>query len=122
MVSACKRAATATIDRGFYQEEYKILAQFLQHAVKVLPRSAYVMPLCKLVIYNTSEIGVGKQGNYCFANHTLHREEGCGHTATIELLPCQKLAVTNQIVDRICCRGVNITSCVQQMSASIYYI
>jgi len=39
MVSACNRAATATIDRGFYQK-YKILAQFLQHAVKVSPQSA----------------------------------------------------------------------------------
>ena len=31
------------------------------------------------------------------ASHTLHREDGSGHTATIELLPRQKLDVTNQI-------------------------
>ena len=28
---------------------------------------------------------------------SLHREEGSGHTATIESLPWQKLAVTNEI-------------------------
>ena len=34
------------------------------------------------------------------SSHKLHpsqREEGSGHTATIELLPRQKLDVTNQI-------------------------
>ena len=31
------------------------------------------------------------------ASHTLRREEGCGHVATIELLTRQKLAVTNEI-------------------------
>ena len=31
------------------------------------------------------------------ASHTLHREEGSGHTATIELSPQQKLDATNQI-------------------------
>ena len=42
------------------------------------------------------------------ASHTLRREEGSGHTATIELSPQQKLDVTNQIhtVDRIRCHGV----------------
>ena len=31
------------------------------------------------------------------ASHTLHREEGSEHAATIELSPQQKLAVTNEI-------------------------
>ena len=30
-------------------------------------------------------------------SHSLRREEGSGHAATIELLPQQKLDVTNQI-------------------------
>ena len=33
----------------------------------------------------------------CIGSHTLLREEGCGHAATIELSPQQKLDVTNQI-------------------------
>ena len=44
-----------------------------------------------------------------FASHTLHREEGTGHVATIELLPQQKLDVTDQIalfIDHIRCHGV----------------
>ena len=35
----------------------------------------------------------------CIASHTLFREEGSGHAATIELSPQQKLDVTNQIRD-----------------------
>ena len=49
----------------------------------------------------------------CLASHTLHREEGSGHVATFELLPQQKLAVTNEI--RTLCRShplswISITS------------
>ena len=48
-------------------------------------------------------------------SHTLRRVDGSGHTATIELLALQKLAVTNQIctalfLDRIHCYGVAIMS------------
>ena len=35
--------------------------------------------------------------NPSLASHTLCREEGFGYTVTIELLPRQKLAVTNEI-------------------------
>ena len=57
------------------------------------------------------------------ASHTLHREKGSGHTATIELSSRQKLDVTNQI--RTLCRShplswSTITSRVQWMSASYY--
>ena len=34
---------------------------------------------------------------FSLTSHTLHREEGSGHTATIELSPWQKLAATNEI-------------------------
>ena len=33
------------------------------------------------------------------------KEEGSGHAAAIELSPRQKLAVTNEIIDCICCHG-----------------
>ena len=51
-------------------------------------------------------------------------ERGSGHTATIELLPQQKLDVTNQ--NRALCRShplswSTITSRVYQMSASHYH-
>ena len=53
-------------------------------------------------------------------SHTLHREEGSGHTATIKLSPWLKLDVTNQIRTlhrHMCCHKVAITSqCPQRMS------
>ena len=41
-------------------------------------------------------LGVWQLDETSLASHTLHREEGFGHAATIELLPW-KLPVTNEI-------------------------
>ena len=50
----------------------------------------------------SSDLSVGTACTHSLASHTLHREEGSGHAATIELSPWQKLDVTNQI--RALCR------------------
>ena len=57
-------------------------------------------------MYNTVRSQFSKYGGVQYtyehiiaslASHTLHREEGSGHTATIDLSPPKKLAVTNEI-------------------------
>ena len=41
------------------------------------------------------------------ASYTLYREEGSGHTATIELSPQQKPIRSTLFVDHICCHGAS---------------
>ena len=55
----------------------------------------------------------------CLTSHTLHREEGSGHAATIKFVPWQKLDVTRPtlFVGRIRCHGVQLCR-VKQTSAS----
>ena len=78
------------------------------------------MKVFSLEIFLLYGIHVTQGNSWSHKPHPLQREEGVGHTATIELSSQQKLDVANQI--RILRRlsWSTITSRVQLMSASYY--